>query len=148
MRGRVAAGTVVVAMALGGLPGLALATASGPTGTASPRADDQHSDDQHSDDRHDDQHSDDRHSDDREHGRNDTKRSDREPEDAGQPGWLTKQQRTPPGWARHHDGQPHGFAMRAWAHCASQSAPRGQDKGSDAERACGARPAPPGLARR
>lgn len=65
----------------------------------------------------------------------------------GVPGWARHGDHVPPGWARNHPGRsPHGWAMRAWAHCVADAAARlPEGETLDPERACGTRPAPPRL---
>jgi hypothetical protein len=71
--------------------------------------------------------------------------------DQGPPAWARggadgKQRGTPPGWARNHGGAtPHGWAVRAWAHCRADAAQgREPGEGRDAIAACGEKPASPG----
>lgn len=75
----------------------------------------------------------------------DDKGEDRDGDHRGQPGWARHGDAVPPGWAKHRPGAtPHGWAMRAWAHCVADAA-AGLDQGEklDPEKACGARPKPP-----
>jgi hypothetical protein len=85
-------------------------------------------------------------------GRGGTKKADDEAgADKGPPAWASggaggKQRGTPPGWARNHGGAtPHGWAVRAWAHCladAAEDLEPGQRR--DRTGACGDKPASPG----
>jgi hypothetical protein len=71
--------------------------------------------------------------------------------DKGPPAWARggadgKQRGTPPGWARNHGGAtPHGWAVRAWAHCVADAA-KDLEPGRRLDRtgACGEKPASPG----
>jgi hypothetical protein len=62
------------------------------------------------------------------------------------PGWARHGDLVPPGWAKNHAGRsPHGWAVREWAHCVADAA-ADLDGGQklDPEAACGERPTPPG----
>lgn len=149
MKGLVAATAVLGVLAIGGIPALALTLADNETGSAStpqearqegaerqpgppPWANGQgkghHKDDKGKDDK----------------GKDEKKESDRDGGGKGQPGWSRHGDQVPPGWARNHEGRsPHGWAMREWAHClADAAAALGDGERLDPEAACGERPAP------
>jgi len=78
-------------------------------------------------------------------------RADTEGGGDGPPPWAQGETREPnPGWARNHDGaMPHGWTVRAWAHClADQAGDLERGQRVDPEAACGGKPVSPGEARK
>lgn len=129
MKGLVATTAVLGALAIGGLPALALTLAveeSGPAAEPATTLVEETATDE-----------------------------DPPARDAG-PGWARGATGPPPGWVRNHDGRsPHGWAVREWAHCrsgeadlsgkpdASRSGPQGRPQGD-----CGQKPVSPGKAKK
>lgn len=149
MRGLLAATAVLGVVAIGGLPVLALTLADAETGpdtqvSAAARRPGPppwahgHGKPDHDDKARDDKDGDDRAGEDRD--------DDRDDDGDGPPGWARHGDLVPPGWAKNHAGRsPHGWAMREWAHCvADAAADLGSGEKLDPEAACGARPTPPG----
>ncbi len=137
MRGILAATAVVGVLAIGGLPALALTLADQETESDRSTAASQRPPGPppwaHGNARGHEKPG----QDDRDKGRQEDK--------SGAPGWMRHDGRVPPGWTRNHAGRPpHGWAMRAWAHCVTDAA-AGLDDGEklDPEAACGRRPEPP-----
>jgi hypothetical protein len=67
-------------------------------------------------------------------------------DDTGTPGWARHEQRVPPGWAKNHKGAtPFGWQMRSWARCVGDNTPpRVSEDDQDTPSAkCGAKPRPP-----
>ena len=142
MRGLVASTALLGALALGGVPALALTLASdeteprqAPATTLAEESDEGRSGPPpwaQGRDRGD-----------------DAGERDDEGDDEGPPAWAQGPERqAPPGWARNHaGGKPYGWRVRAWAYCVSQAEADREAGESVSPRArCGEKPAKPAKA--